>query len=149
VDTSLGGMRVPICVSAVLKRCEPTGLGAVYFNAVFSFSCRGRTVLDLSDQRVSYALFLEIHYPFQFALTWPAWRMEGARHQERRSSRRASRGDRAPVVELRAAGRSWRETAAALAVSVRTARRVYAQGVAKPSSRETGAGGAMKRVAGA
>jgi DNA invertase Pin-like site-specific DNA recombinase len=57
--------------------------------------------------------------------------------------------DRARVVELRAAGRSWRETAAALAVSVRTVRRVYAQGVAKPSSRETGIGGAMKRVAGA
>lgn len=43
--------------------------------------------------------------------------------------------DRAAVAELRAAGRSWREAAAALAVSVRTVQRVYAQGVAKPSRR--------------
>ena len=57
--------------------------------------------------------------------------------------------DRAAVVELRAAGRSWRETAAALGVNVRSARRVYAQGVAKPSSREMGIGGGIKRVAGA
>ena len=57
--------------------------------------------------------------------------------------------DRAAVVELRSAGRSWRETAAALGVSVRSARRVYAQGVAKPSSREMGISGGIKRVAGA
>ena len=43
--------------------------------------------------------------------------------------------DRARVVELRAAGWSWRQIAAALAVSVRTVRRVYEQGVAKRSSR--------------
>jgi DNA invertase Pin-like site-specific DNA recombinase len=43
--------------------------------------------------------------------------------------------DRARVVELRAAGWSWREMAAVLAVSVRTVRRVYEQGVAKRSSR--------------
>jgi DNA invertase Pin-like site-specific DNA recombinase len=43
--------------------------------------------------------------------------------------------DRARVVELRAAGWSWREMATALAVSVRTVRRVYEQGVAKRSSR--------------
>jgi DNA invertase Pin-like site-specific DNA recombinase len=34
--------------------------------------------------------------------------------------------DRAQVVASRDAGRSWRETAAELAISVRTARRVYA-----------------------
>ena len=43
--------------------------------------------------------------------------------------------DRARVVELRAAGWSWRQMAAALTVSVRTVRRVYEQGVAKRSFR--------------
>src|SRR5215472_5777410 len=46
--------------------------------------------------------------------------------------------DRARVVELRAAGRSWRQIAATLSVSTRTVIRVYAQGVAKGSSQETG-----------
>jgi hypothetical protein len=55
--------------------------------------------------------------------------------------------DRAAVVELRAAGRSWREIATELSASVRSVRRVYVQGVAKPSSRETGIGDAIKRVA--
>ena len=55
--------------------------------------------------------------------------------------------DRAGVVGLRAAGRSWREIATKPFVSVRTARRVYAQGVAKPSSWETGIGDANKRIA--
>jgi DNA invertase Pin-like site-specific DNA recombinase len=54
--------------------------------------------------------------------------------------------DRARVVELRAAGRSWRQIAAALSASVRTVRRV---GVAKPSSCETETGGAKARVQGA
>jgi DNA invertase Pin-like site-specific DNA recombinase len=53
--------------------------------------------------------------------------------------------DRARVVELRAAGRSWRQIAAALSASVRTVRRVS---VAKPSSCETEAGGAKARVRG-
>ena len=57
--------------------------------------------------------------------------------------------DRAAVVELRAAGRSWREIATELSVSVRSVRRVYAQGVAKPSPQETRIGDATKRVAGA
>jgi DNA invertase Pin-like site-specific DNA recombinase len=55
----------------------------------------------------------------------------------------------AAVVELRPDGRSWRETATALAVSVRTARRVYAQGVAKHSARGAVISDAIKRVAGA
>jgi hypothetical protein len=59
--------------------------------------------------------------------------------EKSRVSRPRAAFDRARVVELRAAGRSWRETVAALGVSVRTARRVYAQGVAKLSSPETGA----------
>jgi DNA invertase Pin-like site-specific DNA recombinase len=54
--------------------------------------------------------------------------------------------DRASVVELRAAGRSWRQIAAALSASVRTVRRV---GVAKPSAWETQTGGAKTRVRGA
>jgi len=57
--------------------------------------------------------------------------------------------DRARVAELRAAGRSWRQIATGLSVSVRSARRVHARGVAKPSSRETEIGGAAKRVVGA
>ena len=55
--------------------------------------------------------------------------------------------DRAAVVELRGAGRSWREIATELSASVRSVRRVYAQGVAKPSAKETGTRGAIKRVA--
>jgi DNA invertase Pin-like site-specific DNA recombinase len=54
--------------------------------------------------------------------------------------------DRAGVVELRAAGRSWRQIAAALSASVRTVRRV---GVAKPLSSETETSGAKARVRGA
>jgi DNA invertase Pin-like site-specific DNA recombinase len=58
--------------------------------------------------------------------------------------------DRARVVELRDAGRSWRDIAIALDVSTRTARRVYEQGsVAKPLAREARSGDGMKRVAGA
>jgi DNA invertase Pin-like site-specific DNA recombinase len=52
--------------------------------------------------------------------------------------------DRARVVDLRAAGRSWRQIAMTLSTSTRTVRRVYEQGVAKPSSRETGTSDAMK-----
>jgi DNA invertase Pin-like site-specific DNA recombinase len=58
--------------------------------------------------------------------------------------------DHASVVELREAGRSWREIAKALDVSTRTARRVYEQGgVAKPLAREAGSSDGIKRVAGA
>jgi DNA invertase Pin-like site-specific DNA recombinase len=53
--------------------------------------------------------------------------------------------DRNTVVELREAGRSWRQIAAALSVSVGTVRRVY-HGVPKPSAREAASGGAIKRV---
>jgi DNA invertase Pin-like site-specific DNA recombinase len=56
--------------------------------------------------------------------------------------------DRTRVVELRDAGRSWREMAVALSLSVRTVRRVY-EGVAKPSSLETETGDAKARVRGA
>ena len=52
--------------------------------------------------------------------------------------------DRASVVELRAAGRSWRQIAAALSASVRSVRRV---GVAKPSSCGTETGSARVRGA--
>ena len=54
--------------------------------------------------------------------------------------------DRAGVVELRAAGRSWRQIAAALSASVRTVRRVS---VAKPSACETETASAKARVRGA
>ncbi len=57
--------------------------------------------------------------------------------------------DRSRVVELRAAGQSWRQIAAILSVSVASVRRVYEQGVPKPSRTETAIGGGMKRVAGA
>jgi DNA invertase Pin-like site-specific DNA recombinase len=56
--------------------------------------------------------------------------------------------DRARVIELRDAGRSWREMAAALAVSVRTVRRVYGS-VAKTSSWGAETGGTKTRVRGA
>jgi DNA invertase Pin-like site-specific DNA recombinase len=56
--------------------------------------------------------------------------------------------DRASVVELRAAGRSWRQIASALSVSVATVRRFYSEGVPKPYSKETGNADAIKRVAG-
>jgi DNA invertase Pin-like site-specific DNA recombinase len=55
--------------------------------------------------------------------------------------------DRCQVVELRMAGRSWRQIGAALSVSVATVRRVFAAGVPKPSRAETRIGGATKRVA--
>ena len=57
--------------------------------------------------------------------------------------------NRAAVVELRAAGQSWSQMAAALGVGVGTVRRTYEQGLPKPSSRETGISDAVKRVAGA
>jgi DNA invertase Pin-like site-specific DNA recombinase len=79
--------------------------------------------------------------------------LEHARSLGTKSGRQIGRPvvvfDRAQVVKLRAAGRSCRETAAELAISVRTARRVYAQGVAKPLDWEAGISGAMTRVAGA
>jgi DNA invertase Pin-like site-specific DNA recombinase len=56
--------------------------------------------------------------------------------------------DRARVIELRDAGRSWRHIAATLSVSTRTVIRVYEQGVAKGSSQETGTSDAIKQVAG-
>ena len=46
--------------------------------------------------------------------------------------------DRASVVELRAAGRSWRQIASARSVSVATVRWVYSEGVPKPYSQKTG-----------
>jgi DNA invertase Pin-like site-specific DNA recombinase len=55
--------------------------------------------------------------------------------------------DRLAAVELRNAGQSWRQIAAALSVSVATVRRVYEQGVPKPSARETRISDAIKRVA--
>jgi DNA invertase Pin-like site-specific DNA recombinase len=57
--------------------------------------------------------------------------------------------DRVKVIELRDAGRSWRQIAAALSVGVATVRRVYSGGVPKPCSKETRSHDAMKRVAGA
>ena len=45
--------------------------------------------------------------------------------------------DRASVVELRDAGRSWRQIATALGISTGTARTVFNAGVQKPSSKET------------
>ena len=55
--------------------------------------------------------------------------------------------DRAAVVELRAAGRSWREIATALGVSTGTARAVFNAGVQKPLARETTRGDAKQGVA--
>jgi DNA invertase Pin-like site-specific DNA recombinase len=55
--------------------------------------------------------------------------------------------DRARVLELRAAGRSWRQIAAALGISTGTARAVFNTGVQKPHARETAGGGANQRVA--
>jgi hypothetical protein len=55
--------------------------------------------------------------------------------------------DRARVVDLRAAGRSWRQIAAALGVSTGTARTVFKTGVQKPLAREMAGGGASQRVA--
>jgi hypothetical protein len=57
--------------------------------------------------------------------------------------------DRAAVVEMRQSGRSWRQIAATLSISLGTVRRVYGQGVPKPSAKETVSNGAIKRVAGA
>jgi DNA invertase Pin-like site-specific DNA recombinase len=55
--------------------------------------------------------------------------------------------DRARVLELRHAGRSWRQIAAALGISTGTARTVFNTGVQKPLARETAGGGANQRVA--
>jgi hypothetical protein len=55
--------------------------------------------------------------------------------------------DRARVVELRDAGRSWRRIALALSVGVATVCRAYDQGVPKPSVKETQNRDAIKRVA--
>ena len=57
--------------------------------------------------------------------------------------------DRASVVELRQAGRSCRQIAAALGISTGTARTVFKTGVQKPSSKETRNGDAITQVAGA
>ena len=57
--------------------------------------------------------------------------------------------DRVKVIELRDAGRSWRQIAAALSVGVATVRRVYSGGVPKPCAKETGSNDAIKRFAGA
>ena len=57
--------------------------------------------------------------------------------------------DRASVVELRTAGRSWRQIAATLSISMGTVRRVYSGGVPKPSSKDTRNGDAITQVAGA
>jgi hypothetical protein len=55
--------------------------------------------------------------------------------------------DRAQVLELRHAGRSWRQIAAALGIRTGTARTVFNTGVQKPLARETAGGGANQRVA--
>src|SRR6516225_6849284 len=55
--------------------------------------------------------------------------------------------DRASVVELRTAGRSWRQIAATLSISMGTVRRVYSGGVPKPSSKDTRNGDAITQVA--
>jgi DNA invertase Pin-like site-specific DNA recombinase len=55
--------------------------------------------------------------------------------------------DRASVVELRAAGRSWRQIATALCISTGTARSAFSTGVQKPIARETAAGGAKQGFA--
>jgi DNA invertase Pin-like site-specific DNA recombinase len=57
--------------------------------------------------------------------------------------------DRASVVELRQAGRSWRQIAAALGISTGTARTVFKTGVQKPSSKETRNGDAITQLASA
>jgi DNA invertase Pin-like site-specific DNA recombinase len=58
--------------------------------------------------------------------------------------------DRARVMELRNAGRSWRQISAALGgVAVRTVRRVYNSGVAKPAHRAMPAGCGSASVMGA
>jgi DNA invertase Pin-like site-specific DNA recombinase len=55
--------------------------------------------------------------------------------------------DRASVVELRDAGQSWRQIAAALDISTGTARAVFKTGVQKPSSKETRNGDAITQLA--
>jgi DNA invertase Pin-like site-specific DNA recombinase len=57
--------------------------------------------------------------------------------------------DRASVVELRTAGRSWRQIAAALGISTGTARTVFKIGVQKPSSKDTWNGDAITQLASA
>jgi DNA invertase Pin-like site-specific DNA recombinase len=54
--------------------------------------------------------------------------------------------DRLAVVELRNAGRSWRQIAKELSVGLATVHRVYRQGVPKPIAKDTGSTGAAKRV---
>jgi putative DNA-invertase from lambdoid prophage Rac len=58
--------------------------------------------------------------------------------------------DRLAAVELRNAGRSWRQIAKELSISTATARRVYEQGsgVSKPCSREGGVSSPKERVTG-
>jgi DNA invertase Pin-like site-specific DNA recombinase len=55
--------------------------------------------------------------------------------------------DRAAVVALREAGRSWRQIAAELGISTGTARTVFEAGVQKPSSKETRNGDAIRQLA--
>jgi DNA invertase Pin-like site-specific DNA recombinase len=57
--------------------------------------------------------------------------------------------DRARVIELRYAGESWRQIAATLSVSTRTAIRVYELGVAKGSSQAARTSCPIKQVLGA
>ena len=55
--------------------------------------------------------------------------------------------DRTRVLELRAVGQSWRQISTALSVGMGTVRRVYEQGVPKPSAKKTGNNDEMKRFA--
>jgi DNA invertase Pin-like site-specific DNA recombinase len=57
--------------------------------------------------------------------------------------------DRAAVVELRTAGQSWRQIAAALGISTGTARTVFKTGVQKPLAKETRNSDAIARLASA
>jgi DNA invertase Pin-like site-specific DNA recombinase len=55
--------------------------------------------------------------------------------------------DRRQVIELRAAGRSWRQIAAALGISTGTARAVFNAGVQKPPARQAAGSDAKQRLA--
>jgi DNA invertase Pin-like site-specific DNA recombinase len=76
--------------------------------------------------------------------------MEHARARGRKSGAAIGRPravfDRAGVVELRNAGQSWRQIAAALRISTGTARAVFNASVQKPIARETAGNGGKARV---
>ena len=77
--------------------------------------------------------------------------LEHARTRGTKSGRQIGRPvvvfDRAQVAQLRAAGQSWRDIAAALSVSTATARRTYREGVSKPCQSERASSGAIEGLA--